>query len=334
MIKTFLCERLSWILFILSLHVLFVFVAFLDPAIPIWPVLYMLLLSGVACMIFLIVRYHKESGFYRSLLEWEETLDLTQMIEPNSPFEKIVTESLIRQTENLKQMASEHLTALEQEKDDLLSWIHEVKTPLTTMHLMIDRIEDEKLKEEISYEWLRIHHLLDQQLHQRRIPFIENDLFIEETNVKEILVQEIKSLQSWCMQKGMGFDLELQITQVLSDAKWLAFILRQILTNAVKYSSSSDILFKSYVRNGRIVLEIKDFGRGIAIQDLPRIFDKGFTSTTYHSDHVATGMGLYLARKAAQSLLIHIEVQSKLNVGTTFSLIFPKRNDFHHITSV
>ncbi|MDQ0154857.1 sensor histidine kinase [Robertmurraya andreesenii] len=334
MIKTFLCERLSWILFILSLHVLFVFVAFLDPAIPIWPVLYMLLLSGVACMIFLIVRYHKESGFYRSLLEWEETLDLTQMIEPNSPFEKIVTESLIRQTENLKQMASEHLTALEQEKDDLLSWIHEVKTPLTTMHLMIDRIEDEKLKEEISYEWLRIHHLLDQQLHQRRIPFIENDLFIEETNVKEILVQEIKSLQSWCMQKGIGFDLELQVTQVLSDAKWLAFILRQILTNAVKYSSSSDILFKSYVRNGRIVLEIKDFGRGIAIQDLPRIFDKGFTSTTYHSDHVATGMGLYLARKAAQSLLIHIEVQSKLNVGTTFSLIFPKRNDFHHITGV
>lgn len=285
-------------------------------------------------MIFLIVRYHKESGFYRSLLEWEETLDLTQMIEPNSPFEKIVTESLIRQTENLKQMASEHLTALEQEKDDLLSWIHEVKTPLTTMHLMIDRIEDEKLKEEISYEWLRIHHLLDQQLHQRRIPFIENDLFIEETNVKEILVQEIKSLQSWCMQKGIGFDLELQVTQVLSDAKWLAFILRQILTNAVKYSSSSDIVFKSYVRNGRTVLEIKDFGRGIAIQDLPRIFDKGFTSTTYHSDHVATGMGLYLARKAAQSLLIHIEVQSKLNVGTTFSLIFPKRNDFHHITGV
>lgn len=334
MIKAFLHERRSWILFILSLHVLFVFVAFLDPAIPIWPVLYMLLLSGVACMIFLIVRYHKESGFYRSLLEWEETLDLTQMIEPNSPFEKIVTESLIRQTENLKQMASEHLTALEQEKDDLLSWIHEVKTPLTTMHLMIDRIEDEKLKEEISYEWLRIHHLLDQQLHQRRIPFIENDLFIEETNVKEILVQEIKSLQSWCMQKGIGFDLELQVTQVLSDAKWLAFILRQILTNAVKYSSSSDIVFKSYVRNGRTVLEIKDFGRGIAIQDLPRIFDKGFTSTTYHSDHVATGMGLYLARKAAQSLLIHIEVQSKLNVGTTFSLIFPKRNDFHHITGV
>ena len=73
---------------------------------------------------------------------------------------------------------------LEQEKDELLSWIHEVKTPLTAMHLMIDRLDDETMKTHLTYEWLRIHLLLDQQLHQKRIPFIENDLYIENIDLE------------------------------------------------------------------------------------------------------------------------------------------------------
>lgn len=334
MIKNFLLERRSWILIVISLHLLFIFIAFLDPAISFMPILYMVFLSIIAFAVFLVIRFHKESRFYLSLLEWQQNLDLTQIMNPSSPFEKIISESLTNQTDYLKQLASKNFTILEQEKDDLLSWIHEVKTPLTTMHLMIDRIENEKLREDMSYEWLRIHHLLDQQLHQRRIPFIENDLFIEETNLHDLMVKEIKSLQSWCIQKGIGIDLDLQHTYVLSDAKWLAFILRQILTNAIKYSHSTDIIIRSFERNKRTVLQIKDLGRGIAEQDLPRIFDKGFTSTTYHQDHAATGMGLYLTKKAAQPLLIHIEVQSQLGEGTTFTLTFPKRNDFHKITGV
>ena len=83
---------------------------------------------------------------------------------------------------------------LEQEKDELLSWIHEVKTPLTAMHLMIDRMDDEKLKSHLTYEWLRIHLLLDQQLHQKRIPFIENDLYIENIRFENLIIfDEIKT---------------------------------------------------------------------------------------------------------------------------------------------
>jgi two-component system, OmpR family, bacitracin resistance sensor histidine kinase BceS len=202
------------------------------------------------------------------------------------------------------------------------------------MHLIIERVEEEKIKSQLSYEWLRIHMLLDQQLHQKRIPFMENDLYIEHVELEPLIFKEIKALQSWCMQKGIGFDIELEVSSVLSDAKWLSFIIRQILTNAVKYSESSDIVIKSSMQKGHVQLEIRDFGRGIDPKDLPRIFDKGFTSTTAHQDQAATGMGLYLAKKAAEPLLIDIDVQSQLHEGTTFTITFPEKNEFVRITGM
>ncbi|MNP30098.1 Sensor histidine kinase GraS [compost metagenome] len=217
---------------------------------------------------------------------------------------------------------------LEEEKDDLLSWVHEVKTPLTAMHLMIERLDDETIKTQLTYEWLRIHLLLDQQLHQKRIVFIENDLYVEQVQLKPLISQEIRTLRSWCMQKGIGFDVDLQVTEVLSDAKWLAFIVRQLITNAVKYSEAADVYVRSYSQDDGAILEVQDSGRGIDQRDLHRIFDKGFTSTLNHHEHMATGMGLYLSKKAADSLMIQIDVQSKPGQGTTMRLIFPKRNDF------
>ncbi|MDM5293454.1 sensor histidine kinase [Peribacillus simplex] len=334
MIRKYFLERFSWITFYILLHLFFIFVAFLDSAIPLKPILYIVFLSLIMFSIFLIFRYKKETYFYKSLEAREDSLDITNIPEPESPFEKIIENSIINQTEILKQSAAIGQMTLEQEKDELLSWIHEVKTPLTAMHLMIDRLDDELLKSHLTYEWLRIHLLLDQQLHQRRIPFIENDLYIENTDLETIIFDEIKTLQSWCIQKGIGFDIQLDVTEVLSDAKWLAFIMRQLLTNSIKYSENSDITIFSHEQAEQTILEVKDSGRGIDPKDIPRIFDKGFTSTTNHRDHAATGMGLYLTKKAAESLFISIAVKSKLGTGTTITLTFPKRNDFVNITSM
>ncbi|EPR28274.1 Two-component sensor kinase ytsB [Geobacillus sp. WSUCF1] len=243
------------------------------------------------------------------------------------PLEKIVERVLASQTDQWKQELKEHLATLEQEKDELLSWIHEMKTPLTAMRLIIERVGDENTKAQLLYEWLRIHLLLDQQLHQRRLPHMENDLYIEQVELEPLLINEIKPLQSWCMQKGIGFDLQLDVRSVLSDAKWLSFIIRQIITNAVKYSESSDIVVKSFMKNGHARLQIQDFGLGIDPKDLPRIFEKGFTSTTEHQNEAATGMGLYLAKKAAKPLLLDFHVESTPGRGTTFTIIFPQEND-------
>lgn len=334
MIRKYLRERLSWILLFLCLQLLILFVAAIDATIPFTSILYIVFLSFLIFTVFLVIRYPRESRFYASLESWDDTYDLAAITDSGSPFEKITTEVLTRQTEQYKQEASLLLTELEQEKDDLLSWIHEVKTPLTTLRLMIERLEDETLKSQMMYEWLRIHLLLDQQLHQKRISFIKNDLFIEQTALEPIIYAEIKELKSWCLQKNIGFDISLSAEEVLTDAKWLGFIIRQLLTNAVKYSESSDIVIESENTGGQVQLRIQDYGRGIDPKDLPRIFDKGFTSTTLHKDSAATGMGLYLAQKAADSLLIRIDVVSEPGEGTVFTLYFPKKNQFLSLTGM
>lgn len=334
MIRGFLIERRSWLLLILVLQLLTLFVAYIDTSVPLLPILYITLLSSMLCILFLFIRYHKETKFFKQLKAWNHTYDLTAFKNADSPFEQIVEDAVTMQTQHYKKEASGRLLLLEQEKDELLSWIHEVKTPLTAMRLMIDRLPDDALKSQLQFEWLRIHHLLDQQLHQKRIPFIENDLYIEETSLEPIIYKEIRDLKSWCIQKGIGFDVSLDAPQVLTDAKWLGFILRQILTNAVKYSEASDIIVESRKENGHVLLTIQDYGRGIDPKDLPRIFDRGFTSTTRHQESAATGMGLYLAQKSAVSLRIHIEVQSSVGHGTAFYLTFPVPNDFDHLAGM
>lgn len=99
-------------------------------------------------------------------------------------------------------------------------------------------------------------------MHQKRIAFIENDRYIERTALEPIVHKEIKDLQAWCLQKGIGFDVSLTAKEVLTDGKWLGFILRQLLSNAVKYSQASDIIVESGALEGRTWLRIRDFGRG------------------------------------------------------------------------
>lgn len=335
MVRKYIKERRSWILMFLFLQLLILFVAFIDNSIPFMPLLYIVFLSSLIFIVFFMARYHKETKFYKSLEVWDQSSGLTTIAEAGSPLEQIVEDTVSLQNEQYQKETSQYSIGLEQEKDELLSWIHEVKTPLTAMRLMIERMNDETLKSQLMYEWLRIHLLLDQQLHQKRIPFIKNDLYIELSPLEPVIYKEIKELQSWCMQKGIGFDVSLQVDEVLTDVKWLGFIVRQVLTNAVKYSDASDILIESRVNaDHKTVLEITDHGRGIDPKDLPRIFDKGFTSTTAHHDHAATGMGLYLTKKVADSLLIHIQVNSGLGAGTTFTLTFPKKNAFVHIAGM
>jgi two-component system, OmpR family, bacitracin resistance sensor histidine kinase BceS len=334
MIRMFFRERLSWILLFWFFLSFLIFYAYLDTSIPLEPIIYFVFLSLIIFLIFLAVRYNKEAKFYKNMRQRSNDLDSSSLVPGDSPFERIIEESMSEQTAALKKAVSTNRMALEQEKDDLLSWIHEVKTPMTAMHLMIGRLEDKSMKAALTYEWLRIHLLLDQQLHKKRISFIENDLYIEKTDLEVLIYGEIKTLQSWCIQKGIGFDINLNKTHIVSDSKWLAFILRQILSNAAKYSSDSDIVIETLEKDEKTVLTIRDSGRGIDSKDLPRIFDKGFTSTTHHQDSASTGMGLYLAKKAAGPLHITLSAESNPGEGTTFTLIFPRENDFNATMSM
>lgn len=334
MIGKYIRERASWLWLLVSMQLIILLVAYLDSSIPFQSVVYIVGLNVVVCLVFIWARYLKETRFYKKLSIWDHTYDLRELDIAESPYEQIVHEAVSSQTQRYRKESSHHFIALEQEKDEMLSWIHEVKTPLTALQLMIERLPDDKLQSQMTYEWLRIHQLLDQQLHQKRIPFMHNDLFIEETELEPVLNSEIRALKSWCISKGIGFDVSLMVSCVLTDSKWLGFILRQLLSNAVKYSDSSDILIESREQDGHIILMIQDHGRGIETQDLPRIFDKGFTSTRGRMDGAATGMGLYLVCQVVQTLHMNIHVESSLGEGTIVTLTFPRKNDMVHLAGV
>lgn len=334
MIRLFIKERISWIAMFILLQLLVLGMGYLDESVAFRSAVYIVFLSTLFYILFVVARYIKETRFYRELENLAPSFDNIELPEAGSPFEQIVSERISQQNQTAKQQLNELQTSVEQEKDDILNWIHEVKTPLTTMQLMIERTEDPTLRSQLMYEWLRIHLLLDQKLHQKRIPFIQNDLYIEKVSIEKLVFQEIKSLRQWCIQKGIGFDVSLEIEEVLTDAKWLGFIIRQLLTNAVKYSDTSDICVRSEAVNEVTMLTIEDSGQGIETRDMSRIFDKGFTGTANHQDHAATGMGLYLAKQVAESLLIDIQVESTPGKGTRFILTFSKENELIRITSM
>ncbi|CAG9619978.1 sensor histidine kinase [Sutcliffiella rhizosphaerae] len=334
MIKVFLKERWSWIAFFVFMHFFILLVAYLDVSIAISSILYIIFLNSILFFLFLFSRYQREVAFFKELAELNEESGFSELSSASRPFEKMVEISLNEYSDRLKRNYRTQLSYLEDEKDELLAWIHEVKTPMTAMKLMIDRMEDKQLKKQLTYEWLRIHLLLDQQLHRKKIPSIQNDLFMETVDVEELIFAELRTLQSWCIQKGLGFEVELTDKLVISDKKWLSFILRQVLSNAVKYSELGDIEVKSIVESDQMQLSIKDNGRGITPRDLPRIFDKGFTSTISNQTPAATGMGLFLTKKAADALSIGIKVESAPNAGSTFTLIFSKKNEFTGVWSM
>ncbi|PIC95436.1 histidine kinase [Sporosarcina sp. P26b] len=334
MIRLFVKERVSWILFFVLLQLLIIGMGYLDTSVSFSSAIYIVFLSTLFFLLFLVMRYVRETRFYKDLKILNSTFDNSEIPVANTPFEVITAERIAEQNQMFNLQLNELQTSVEQEKDDILNWIHEVKTPLTTMQLMIERTEDPALRSQLMYEWLRIHLLLDQQLHQKRIPFIQNDLYIEKVQMEKLLYQEIKSLRQWCMQKGIGFDISLETEEVLTDAKWCGFIIRQLLTNAVKYSEASDICIRSTRQNEITSLSIEDVGRGIDPKDISRIFDKGFTGTVDHQDHAATGMGLYLAKQVADALLIDIQVVSTDGEGTRFNLIFAKENEMIRIASM
>lgn len=279
-------------------------------------------------------RYFQETKYIKTLvnsLADEKDLDfiLESFPDGHSSFEKTISTTI----DDLVLVAKEELNGLKvvqlEENDHTLAWIHEVKTPLTSMKLMIDSLDDRNAQKKLEVEWLRIHLLLDQQLHNTRLSTIEKDYMIEEIDIQKILHMEIKEFQAWCIQKNIGFDLENLEIKVMSDQKWLAFIVRQLISNAVKYShADSEIHIRTDIdHTGHAILMISDSGIGISRADLPRIFEKAFTGKAGRQTTASTGMGLYLAKNVAEHLGIHVFVSSTTGEGSTFSLQFPLKNE-------
>ena len=241
-------------------------------------------------------------------LDWHEALPETIFIR-----DEIVSE-ILRQVaiHSSKEIADlKHASLIE--SDYTAAWVHEVKAPLTAMKLTMDGHRNDPVIRKIEAEWLRVHLLIDQQLYISRMPTLEADYVLEQTDVYSLVTAEVRELASWCMEKNIAVEFEGEDIEVVTDVKWCRFIIRQLLTNAVKYSplGGTIIIAVNVNPTGNIVLSIKDEGPGIKAHDLPRIFDKGFTGGTGRLHNAATGLGLYLAQTVATKIGITLQASPK-----------------------
>ncbi|MEK4387813.1 sensor histidine kinase [Solibacillus sp. FSL W7-1464] len=317
MIRLFIRQYLSAILFVILLQVLINLILFLDTGFHEVSLLYLNIIWFTLAAGYFSLRYVKDRRLMKLYAKFSGT------------YSDVIHEDYKEQLAEKNIKIQEQKQIVLERQDELLAWVHEMKSPLTAMQLLFEKVEKSEVKERIENEWLRLYLLLDQQLHATRLMTIEQDNRIEKVQVKDVLIQEIKALRSWCFEKQIAINLDLGDLTVQSDAKWLGFIVRQLLSNAVKYSHiGGEITISAQMVNEQPVLIIQDGGVGIKSEDLPRVFRKSYTGTIGRETSAATGMGLYLAKQAAQSLHIVLAIESTEGAGTSVKITFPKINEY------
>ncbi len=222
----------------------------------------------------------------------------------------------------LRKLKAEYDTALNQwqnerreSMDYYTTWVHQIKTPISVMDMMLQG-EDTEDSRRLRAELFRIEQYVGMALNWLRLGSDSSDFVFREYELDGIVRQAVRKYAPQFIQNKVRLHYEPARIRVLTDEKWLLFIIEQLLSNAVKYTREGSV---SVSVEGE-VLRIADTGMGIAPEDVPRIFEKGFTGYNGRADRKSTGLGLYLSRLTADKLSHKISVESQPGQGTVFYL--------------
>lgn len=201
------------------------------------------------------------------------------------------------------------------------SFVHEIKTPISALSLALENNNDFRLKQEVD----KINQLVEQMLYYARSENTEKDYFVKEIQLAEIIHSVILKYRHYMLNKKITLNVHDLDHIVITDEKWLVFIISQIIQNSIKYldKDKKEIEVWGENSNNYISLIIKDNGCGIKESDLVRIFEKGFTGTNRKKGY-STGMGLYLTKKLCDKLGLKLQIQSKEKEFTILTITFPK----------
>lgn len=191
-------------------------------------------------------------------------------------------------------------------------WAHQIKTPISAMRLLLQQDESEE-NNEVKEELFEIEKYVQMLLGYYRLNSDTNDFVIRRVDCEPIIRTIIRQYAKFFIRKKIQIEVENLNIKVLSDEKWLGFVFEQILSNALKYTNEG--IIKIYTENGHILV-IEDTGIGIQEEDLPRLFEKGYTGYNGRSDKKSTGLGLYLCKMILTKLGHTITIESKINKGT------------------
>ena len=223
-----------------------------------------------------------------------------------------------------------------QKEEYLTQWVHEIKLPLATLQMMMEREEDYELQMAMRQEWEQINVLVNGVLFGSRTTCLREDLVIREENLAKMVQQSIKHNAFFLIKYRFELQLEFEPVTVWTDQKWLVYVLDQLILNAIKYRSKTPTLtFSVATEPGVVHLTVKDNGCGIKAEEIPRIFHKGFTGTNGRTEtYKSTGMGLYFSKRILDRLGHQIVVKSEVLKSTEIILSFYQLSDYANLTKV
>lgn len=195
-------------------------------------------------------------------------------------------------------------------------WAHQIKTPIAAMGLLLQE-EDSPRSRALGEELQRIQQYVQMVLGYLRLDSESTDFVLRRCDLDAVVRQAVRSYAGSFIRKKIALDYQPFHVQVLTDEKWLRFVIEQVLSNALKYTRSGKVTISL---EGEATLVIADTGIGIAPEDLPRVFERGFTGCNGRVDQRSSGIGLYLCRRILKQLGHGIRITSAPGQGTRVCL--------------
>ena len=254
--------------------------------------------------------YKKHIQLYK--LQNEISISLENLLSPKTLMEEDYTNLILTLNKEYKTYISKSDIAKSDMIDYYTMWVHQIKTPISAMKLLIQTSESE-ISSDLSSELFKIEQYVEMVLSYIRLGSNENDFVIKEYDLNNIVRQAIRKYAPLFIRKKINVDFQPTTYKVLTDEKWLVFVIEQLLSNAIKYTNKGKISIYP-LENKKLVIE--DTGIGISKEDIPRIFDKGFTGYNGRTDKKATGLGLYLCKNILDKLSHKISIESEVGVKT------------------
>ncbi len=281
--------------------------------------------------------YFKRRRFYDYLISNVDKLDkkylvLEMLNKPSFYDGEILYEVLYDINKSMNENVKKYEISLTDFKEYIELWIHEIKLPIASLTLM-NHNQKSKVDKRYEEQIRRIDDYVDQILYFVRSENAEKDYLIKEANLKKIINNVAMKNKDDLLENNISFIVEVQDEMVLTDSKWLEFIINQIVSNSIKYKHDdvdSVIKLKVEEQSKQIDLHIYDNGIGIPAKDIKRVFEKTFTGENGRSRSKSTGMGLYIVKRLCEKLGHKIDVKSVPNEYTDVVISFSK-NDFYKI---
>ena len=298
---------------------------------------FMIAIFFIIILMLLIIFFYgffRKKIFYDSYINNLNNLDqkylITEVVtKPNFLEGEILYNSLYEIDKSMNEKINSYKYSLDEFEDYIEMWIHEVKVPLSNLVLINHNKNEKDLK--TLKEIKRIEDYVEQILYYARSENVEKDYLIKKYDLKKIVNKVILKNKEAFIYKKVSLQIKKFDYKVLTDSKWLQFIINQIINNSLKYCKENAIIeIDAEKKKGEVVLSIYDNGIGIKQSDIYEVFNKSFTGQNGRATSSSTGMGLYICQKLCAKLGHKITIESKYGEYTKVNISF-NENEFYDV---